>query len=156
MHAFLFLAVSHNQCSQLPTDPARSQHIYIFLFNLQKQSQVLYFLQEFKFNHLPAAKQLLSFCLFVEWSNYRPLIYLWNKNCYEYDQNKILIHYATQSELTFQWIFRVMLVSSCYCFFSSQPHHLRFFFFQCLLHLNWLTLKILYNYNSQLYNNVQK
>ncbi len=27
--AFLFLPVSHNQCSRLPTDPARSQHILL-------------------------------------------------------------------------------------------------------------------------------
>ena len=27
-NAFLFLTVSHNQCSRLPTDPARSQHNY--------------------------------------------------------------------------------------------------------------------------------
>ena len=26
-NVFLFLSVSHNQCSKLPTDPARSQHI---------------------------------------------------------------------------------------------------------------------------------
>ncbi len=28
-NSFLFLAVSHNQCSRLPTDPARSQHIFV-------------------------------------------------------------------------------------------------------------------------------
>ena len=26
-NSFLFLAISHNQCCRLPTDPARSQHI---------------------------------------------------------------------------------------------------------------------------------
>ena len=28
-NSFLFLATSHNQCCRLPTDPARSQHIYL-------------------------------------------------------------------------------------------------------------------------------
>ncbi len=32
-NTFLFMAVSHNQCSRLPTDPARSKHI-IFIITL--------------------------------------------------------------------------------------------------------------------------
>ncbi len=37
-NAFLFLAVSHNQCSWLPTDAARSEHNWLYHFDVGLQS----------------------------------------------------------------------------------------------------------------------
>ncbi len=40
-NSFLFLAISHNQCCRLPTDPARLHHIYPFLSALILLKQLL-------------------------------------------------------------------------------------------------------------------